>query len=188
MKHLSKVLCLLLCVVMIFTMNSVGAQAAAIKVSATEKLTATSTADTATLTWKKVSKATGYRVYRIVNGKLKTVKTLKKNKYTVEKLTAGETYKFAVKTYRTQNGKTYWSSKYKSVTVKTKPMPKPTKPTATSTKDTVTLKWNKVAGATGYRVFQYNNGEWVRIKTQSGTSLKITSLKENKTYKFKSAG
>lgn len=147
MKKITKIIGLLLCAVLLFSANSVGVQAAAVKVSATTKLTATATADTVTLTWNKVSKATGYRVYRIVDGKLKTVKkSVKKNKYTVEDLTAGETYKFAVKTYRTQNGKTYWSSKYKSVTVKTKAMAEPKKPTATSTKNTVTLKWAEVPG------------------------------------------
>ena len=33
-----------------------------------------------------------------------------------------QTYKFAVKTYRKYNGKTYWSSKYRSVTATTKKM------------------------------------------------------------------
>lgn len=186
MKSITKIICLLLCVVMLFTSYSVGVQAAAVKIAATEKLTAEATADTVKLTWKKVSKATGYRVYRIVDGKLKTLKkSVKSNKYTVEELTAGETYKFAVKTYRTQNGKTYWSSKYKSVTVKTKAMSTPKKPTATSTKNTVTLKWNEVPGATGYRVYQYKNGEWAKIKTLTAKTLKVSSLKENKTYKFK---
>ncbi len=186
MKSVTKIIGVLLCAVLLFTANIVGVQAAAVKVSATSKLTATATADTVKLTWSKVSKATGYRVYKIVDGKLKTIKkSVKSNKYTVEDLTAGETYKFAVTTYRTQNGKTYWSSKYKSVTIKTKAMSTPKKPTATSTKNTVTLKWAEVPGATGYRVFQYKNGEWVKIKTLSAETLKVSSLKENKTYKFK---
>ena len=186
MKSITKIICLLLCVVMLFTANIVGVQAAPVKVSATEKLTATATADTVKLTWKKVSKATGYRVYKIVDGKLKTIKkSVKTNKYTVEDLTAGETYKFAVKTYRTQNGKTYWSSKYKSVTVKTKAMSTPKKPTATSTKNTVTLKWAEVPGATGYGVYQLKGEKWTKIKTVTAKTYKISSLKENKTYKFK---
>ena len=185
MKKIIKIICLILCTVILFTANISGVQAAAVTVSATSSLTATATSDTVKLTWKKVSKATGYRVYRIVDGKLKAIKTLKSTKYTVEDLTAGENYKFAVKTYRTQGGKTYWSSKYKSVTIKTKAMPKPAKPTATSTKNTVTLKWAKVAGATGYRVYQYKNGEWAKIKTLTDNTFKVSSLKENKTYKFK---
>lgn len=186
MKVITKIMSVLLCVVLLFTANIVGAQAAAVKVSATTKLTATATADTVKLTWNKVSKATGYRVYKIVDGKLKTIKkSVKTNKYTVEDLTAGETYKFAVKTYRTQNGKTYWSSKYKSVTIKTKAMSTPKKPTATSTKDTVTLKWTKVPGATGYAVYQLKGEKWTKIKTLTANTFKVTSLKENKTFKFK---
>ena len=120
MKNITKIICVLMCAVIFFSASSMGAEAATITVAATEKLTATSTADTVKLTWKKVSKATGYKVYRVVDGKLKAIKSVKGTSYTVEKLTAGETYKFAVKTYRTQSGKTYWSSKYKSVTIKTK--------------------------------------------------------------------
>ena len=186
MKTINKIICLMLCVVMIFTANSIGVQAAPVNVAATSKLTATATADTVKLSWNKVNKATGYRVYRIVDGKLKTIKkSVKTNKYTVEKLTAGETYKFAVKTYRTQNGKTYWSSKYKTVTVKTKAMSAPKKPTATSTKDTVTLKWAKVPGATGYDVYQLKGEKWTKIKTLTANTYKVSSLKENKTFKFK---
>ena len=186
MNYIKKIICLVMCVVLIFTMNFTGVQAANVTVSAPSTLTAEATAGTVKLTWKKVSKATGYRVYKIVDGKLKVLKkSVKTNKATIENLTAGETYKFAVKTFRTVNGKTYWSSKYKSVTVKTKAMATPKKPTATSTKDTVTLKWNKVAGATGYRVFQYIDGKWVKISTLTANTLKVTKLKENKTYKFK---
>ena len=186
MKTINKIICLMLCVVMIFTANSIGVQAAPVNVAATSKLTATATADTVKLSWNKVNKATGYRVYRIVDGKLKTIKkSVKTNKYTVEKLTAGETYKFAVKTYRTQNGKTYWSSKYKTVTVKTNAMSAPKKPTATSTKDTVTLKWAKVPGATGYDVYQLKGEKWTKKKTLSANTYKVSSLKENKTFKFK---
>ena len=185
MKKITKILCLIMCAVLLFSANISGVQAAAVSVSATTKLTATSTADTVKLSWYRVSKATGYRVYRVEGGKLKALKTLKTNKYTVEGLTANETYKFAVKTYVIQNGKTCWSSKYKTVTIKTKAMAKPAKPTATAAKNAVTLKWAKVAGATGYNVYQYKSGNWVKVKTVKTTTAKITSLKVDTTYKFK---
>ena len=185
MKKIFKFICLILCTVILFTANVSGVRAAAITVSATSKITYEVTSDTVKLNWKKVSKATGYRVYRIVDGKLKTLKTQKSNKYTVKDLTAGETYKFAVKTYRTQGGKTYWSSKYTSVTIKTKPLGSTPKPKATSTKNTVTLNWTDLAGATGYGVYQLKNDKWVKIKTVTANTYKVSSLKENQTYKFK---
>ena len=106
MKSITKIICLLLCVVMLFTSYSVGVQAAAVKIAATEKLTAEATADTVKLTWKKVSKATGYKVYQLVDGKYKAIKIVKTNKYVVDDLTASETYKFAVKAYTKADGET----------------------------------------------------------------------------------
>ena len=48
----------------------------------------------------------------------------------------------------------------------------------------VTLKWDKVAGATKYAVYQYKNGKYTKIKTVSGVSASVKGLKAGKTYKF----
>ena len=61
------------------------------------------------------------------------------------------------------------------------------KVTASQTTSTITLKWNKVTGATGYRVYQYNSKtkKWDSIKTTTSTSFKVQKLKAGTTYKFK---
>lgn len=58
--------------------------------------------------------------------------------------------------------------------------------TASSTKTSVTLKWNKVTGADGYRVYKYNSSTKIyeAIKNVTKTSLKISKLKSGTTYKF----
>lgn len=59
--------------------------------------------------------------------------------------------------------------------------------TYTATKSTVKLDWNKVNGAAGYRVYQYNpsTGKYeVVVKATSATSATIKNLKANKTYLF----
>ena len=188
MKIASRILSLILCLAIFITANVVGVEAASIKVERTEKLVAEATAGTVELRWRKVSKATGYKVYQVVDGKLKAIKTVKNNKYIVEDLTASETYKFAVKTYRKYQGKTYWSSKYRSVTVTTDKMAKTPTPKAVATKNTVTLTWSEVEGATGYRVYQYSpeKDKYEVINSVKGTeTYKVTSLKEDNTYKFK---
>jgi hypothetical protein len=188
MKIISKVLSLALCLVLLIGANVIGVEAATIKVARTEKLVAEETAGTVELRWRKVDKATGYKVYQIVDGKLKAIKTVTTNKYVVKGLTAGETYKFAVKTYRKYQGKTYWSSKYRSVTATTDKMGKTPTPTATATKNTVTLKWDKVEGATGYRIYQYSPSKdkyVLKDSIKGKNTYKVTSLKVNKTYKFK---
>ena len=188
MKIASRILCLILCLSIFVTANIVGVEAASVTVAATEKLVAEATAGSVELRWRKVSKATGYKVYRVVDGKLKAIKSVKTNKYIVEDLTASETYKFAVKTYRKTGGKTYWSKKYKSVTVTTDKMAKSPTPKATATKNTVTLKWAEVEGATGYRVYQYSPSKdkyVVKASIKGKTTYKVTDLKEDTTYKFK---
>lgn len=185
MKIISKLLSLVICMLMVFMTGTLAAEAATVKVSPPTKVTATTTSDTVKLNWSKVSKATGYKVYKKTNGKWKAIKTVTSNTYTVKSLTASESYSFAVKTYRKVSGKTYYSSKYTTVNAKTKNMGSTPKPEATADKNSVTLKWSKVPGATGYRVYQYKNGEWTKIKSVTTNSYKVTSLKVDTTYKFK---
>ena len=187
MKTASRILCLILSVVMLITANITIVEAA-VSVAVTEKLVATSTAGSVELSWKKVNNATGYKVYQVVDGKLKAIKTVSTTKHVVKDLTASETYTFAVKTYRKVDSKTYWSNSYKSVKVTTKNMGKTPTPKATATKNTVTLTWSKVEGATGYRIYQYSTTEkkYVTKATIEGkTSYKVTGLKADTTYKFK---
>lgn len=57
-------------------------------------------------------------------------------------------------------------------------------------KDTwVKLKWKKVSGAVGYRVYMLNakTGKYVEYKNVSSAAAKITGLTPGKTYKFKIA-
>ena len=65
------------------------------------------------ITWKKVSEADGYYVYRQQeSGELEKVKTIKDNKvvgYTDTKLEYGKTYKYVVRAYKKQQDKIYLS-------------------------------------------------------------------------------
>ena len=59
--------------------------------------------------------------------------------------------------------------------------------TATQTTTTVTLKWNKVTGADGYRVYKYNTKtkKYEKLKDVTKTTLKISKLKAGTIYKYK---
>lgn len=101
-----------------------------VKVTAPKKVSITSAKQKAktkkvVVKWKKVSNATGYKVYMKTgrNGKYKLVKTLKKNSkvsYTTGKLKSKKTYYFKVRAYKKASGKTAYGkySKVKKVTVK----------------------------------------------------------------------
>ena len=60
--------------------------------------------------------------------------------------------------------------------------------TATQSTSAIRLNWNKVDGATGYRVYQYSpsKGKYVQIASVKTTTYKkATNLKPGTTYKFK---
>ncbi len=183
MKRTSKILSLLLCLVVFFSANSIGFEAAAITVAA-PKVTVSAKADSVTLSWKKVSKATGYRIYQRIDGKWVKLKTQADVKYTVKNLTASTNYTFCVRAYRRYNNEIYWS-KLSTVKVKTKAMPTIGTPKGTATNNSITVKWDSVAGATGYRVYQYKNKKWVKLKDTKNNYYTVKSLKSATKYSFR---
>jgi len=58
---------------------------------------------------------------------------------------------------------------------------------ATKTKDSVTLVWDEVGGASAYRVYKYDSktGKYVTYKTVKSEMCKITKLSAGTKYKFK---
>ena len=62
---------------------------------------------------------------------------------------------------------------------------KTSKFTSSSTKNTITLSWNKVKDATGYIVYYKNSsGKWKTYKKVTGNSLKLSNLSVGKAYEF----
>ena len=72
------------------------------------------------LSWKKVSKATGYKVYRRIYGTSmwRLVKTTKNLAYVDYSTSKGTTYQYKVRAYRTTYGNTVYSSYSSSKSVK----------------------------------------------------------------------
>ncbi len=59
---------------------------------------------------------------------------------------------------------------------------------ATARATSVTLKWSKVKGASGYKIYRCDSGKWKGIKNiKSGSTVKFNSngLKKNTKYKFR---
>lgn len=144
------------------------------------------------ITWNKVSKASGYQVYRSTSkdGKYASIKTIKSGStvsYTDAKLTTGKTYYYKVRAYKTVNGSKTYSSYSKIVSAK----PKLITPSATlsSKNKKVYVKWNKVSGASGYQVYRATskNGKYSLAKAvnSSTTSYTNTSVSKNKGYYYK---
>ncbi len=145
-----------------------------------------------TLSWKSVTSAKGYVVYLYKDGKWSKLTATSGTKFTVSDLSSGKVYRFAVRSYWSCGGKNYYSD-YADIYCATVPK----KPSSVSTPyighDSVTVKWSKVNGATGYKVYYSkcdkdgNPGDYERfaiIKSGSSVSTTVTGLEYGTTYRF----
>ena len=141
------------------------------------------TTSSVTLPWSKVAGATKYRVYYKVNGAAKYTMAADTTslKYTVKGLKSATTYKFAVKAF----GYGKWSDVYATKITTTSP-DKVAKTTVTPGSRKATVKYSKVARATGYEIYMAKgNGKYVKVKTTKSNSYVKTGLTKGATYKFK---
>lgn len=149
------------------------------------------------LTWNKVSGATGYEIYRSdTTGSSLTkkkgqanssytdyvlVKTLsaKKTSYTDKKLTAGRTYNYQIRAYKTINKQKVYISDSYSITLDAHSLYFSNQYVNASGKTVVT--WNKITGIKGYYLEKYDevNGTWTKVKTLKATKTSYTFPKVN---------
>lgn len=122
-----------------------------------------------TVSWSAVTGATGYDL--LFNGKVYHVTG---TSHTVTGLTANTSYTYQVRVNNADGSSAYGSAK----TVKTAPTP-PASPTVTTTKNSVTVSWNAVAGATSYDILLNDN-----IFRVTGTSKTITGLTPGTSYTY----
>ncbi len=182
------ILCTFMCMSIFFTCSAVVS--AAPKVAKVTNIKVSSVAaNKVTLKWKKLSGVTGYRVYRYSTNKKKYVyigKT-KKITFTEGSLTAGKTYKYKVRAYKTKNKKNTYGA-YSDVVVATT-TPKKVSGLKTTYVGTsvVKLSWNKTKGATGYEVFMYdfNKKTYVSKGSVTKNSCALKKLSNNTLYKVK---
>lgn len=136
----------------VYPLTSSNHSYAASKLSSVSGLKVSSTGHSSVkLTWKKVSGAKNYQVYRsnTANGKYRKVMTLsvKKNSFTDKSVYAGKKYYYKV---RAINGK-----RKGSFSKKVSANPRLRMPVVTFTADdSIILKWKKVPGATAYEIFK----------------------------------
>ncbi len=136
-----------------------------------------------TISWYSTSGADGYRVYKYDTKKKKYVKykDTTKTSLKVSKLKAEKSYKFKVAAYIKDGSKKIVGKQ--SAALKAYTAPKKLAATKiTSVKrykrttyyNYITVKWNKVKGATGYKVYgKQPGGDWRLIVTTSSRSAKL---------------
>lgn len=140
---------------------------------------------TATIKWKRISGASGYVIYRSTskNGKYVNVATIKKagtTSYTDKELTTGNTYYYKIKAYRNSSGKKVYGG-YSNIDSVKLTLKAPVISSIT-VKDyrTVTVKWKKVSGASGYILY--------RSTSQNGTYKKVATVKGGSSLSCQNSG
>ena len=136
------------------------------------------------LSWKKADGATKYKVYRSTKKTkgFKHIKTVSGTSYTNTSLKTGTRYYYKVVPYR---GATKGAT---TKTVSAKPSLGKTKITRlTMSLGTAKLSWDKVSGASGYKLYRATSksGKYKHVKTTKSRSHTDKKLGNNKTYYYK---
>ena len=147
-----------------------------------------------TLTWKKVSKAEGYLIYRQDSSDSKfyqigTVKSGSTLTYTDTVKSNNKTYTYKVQAYNTNNGRQGVGAYSSTKSAKTLAKAKITGITS-SDEEVLKISWNKVSGAKGYIISRSTKKDsgYSEIDTVSGektTSYTDDTVKAGKTYYYK---
>jgi fibronectin type 3 domain-containing protein len=146
--------------------------------------TPVNTATGVKISWKAVSGAKGYYVYRRVSGsswtRVGTV-TSATQLYFVDKTAAsGKVYAYTVRAYYNSAILSPYNTTGKGAYYLAQPTPK-----AVATKGRVTVTWSKSTGAGGYYVYRRTTtGGWVRVGTTTGTSYVDTTAKAGVRYYY----
>lgn len=158
----------------------------------TEKISFKSYLKSVKLSWQAVEGATGYRIY-MYNSKTKKYKKLadvEGTSYKATKLSSGKTYKFRIKAFTKKGKTTYYSAKYKSVSVAAKPARAALTSVISNTTGQVRLNWKTVSGASGYQIVystskKFKSVKKVTVNKQSKSSAAVKKLVKGKKYFFK---
>lgn len=142
------------------------------------------------VSWNAYKNATGYDVYRKTsNGSWKKLKSLVTGtSYTDKTVATGTNYYYRVRAKSSKWTGTAYSKYGTSKKIATK-LGQVTLKSVSAGKKCATVKWSKVSGATGYKVYRAKSqkGKYTCIRTVGNkvTSYKNTKLTKGKTYYYK---
>ncbi|WKA57789.1 pre-peptidase C-terminal domain-containing protein [Planococcus shenhongbingii] len=147
------------------------------------------------VSWAQLPGAQGYEVYRSTSSagtfsKVGTITSGSTLSYTNSGLTAGKTYYYKVRAYRTISGKKVYYPYSNSGNAKPS-LAAPSKISASKASATaIKTSWSKVSEAGGYELYRATSksGTYTKVKTEtSGSSIAFTDtgLVKGKTYYYK---
>lgn len=162
--------------------NSDGVRAV-VPPAKTELKAASAGYDSVKLSWSSAAGAGSYRIYRRQDGGWKRIDTVSADSkaYTISGLTCGAEYTFTVRAFKGSTG-----GDYMSVTAKPVPAAPVLRSVTAGTKQ-ATVKWSKVSGAQGYRLYRKTGGgSWQTVKTVGADTAQYTdrNLKSGTKYTY----
>jgi fibronectin type 3 domain-containing protein len=152
-------------------------------------LSATLNGSNIRLTWYSVDDADGYTIYRATSsgGNYSSLDTSSGSSYTdSSSLDANTTYYYKVSAYND-----YGESPMSSVASAKTGMVAPSNLKATASLSSITLDWDSIVGATGYRVYRntvsYENGDLLTSVLSPAHSYEDTGVSSGTTYYYRVA-
>lgn len=155
-----------------------------LKCSKTTLKTIVNTSYGVKITWSKVKGADSYKVYRkLKGGEYSYIGKTSNTYYTDKTASSGKTYYYIVKVSNEAGNSTSSSS------LSIKHLAQPQLKTADTKSTCIYLKWTRVSGASGYRIYRKSgSGDFERIATVKGgatVTYKDKTAKLNKEYTYK---
>ena len=184
-KNLNRFLSLVLATVSVFSLSTVSFAKAPPKV--TKVSTYNIDDDEINLKWNSVKDADGYSVFIYDGTKWRGYGSTKRLYMEVDDLKSAKAYKFRVRAYELDKGKRNYGPYSSIITAVTEPEEVDGVYALSKSRNSITLKWEKVPRARGYQVFLYDSsqGKYVRKAVVNSNSATVKNLKENISYSFK---
>lgn len=136
--------------------------------------------------WKSSNDVDGYDLYIKSSEGYKHVIDLSgaSPEYTFSKLKSGTKYQFAIKAYKVIDDSKVYSDDYSVLNTFTR-LDKVSGFVKKSVgKTDVSTVWKKTTGATGYRMYIYQDKKWKKVATVKTNNYVFKNLKRHKKYKF----
>lgn len=183
-RSIKKMLAMMLCIVMFVTMLPTFAFAK--DLDAPKLNSAKAVADGIKVSWKSVSGADSYRVYRKSgSSNWAKLKDTSGTSYTDTSVKDGTAYTYTVRCLNSSGKECSPYNGTVSATWTSKVLDAPIVKSATANSSGVKVVWGEVETATKYRLYRkVGSGSWTKVADVSGTSYTDKDVKAGKTYTY----
>ncbi len=145
-------------------------------------------ADSVTFSWESDPEASFYYIYKYnpKTEKYELFRATEENKITADGLENGKVYYFRALPVKIEKGRKVPLTAGEKITCVTSPEGTYDISTEDIGKDYIALSWNKIKGASGYRVYIYDEkrADFKLLKTTDKRKTTVKKLKKDKEYKF----